>query len=319
MQLIDRLEERADSVSLMEGVTHARVQWDDASFNDWAIVIGLQGVGEFHPITEDAWITLLNHLKVPTKLIKRMSGDVKGRAIATEVIDYHFFDREFSYLVEEIDDVNVITQVFDVNGTYMPMVNVNDLVFDVIGYSASVDPYNCVVEGDKFYATYISDEKVRIGGNDYNIGVSVHYSDCFTVTPRFDGVLILDGATVAFPIEGRKFRVAGNTIAEINVQIRDFIALALDSVREGASKMDKGHGLDLYTLVPVEKTVTALFSRHRISDKVGQALIDKAPTPNISGNEFVDLLGSASTDDFTTDIVRAVRIALGDWLANEAP
>jgi hypothetical protein len=221
MQLIDALEERTDTTKLVEGADKMEASYQDDGF--W---IYLDGAG--YRITNEAFDTLLNLLRIPIKYIKRCVDD-EGKFLAEASINYWLEKYgDLSFLVGTVNGDPCITQVFPGKSLYIPGVKVNDFIFDYLG-DAVVDSF--IVDDDVFNAVYLTDQTIELDGETFHYGVRVLYSDCFKITPRFDGVLCSEsGSLLAYPTVGRKFRVAGSTIPQVFEQIEEFLDLSIDGL-----------------------------------------------------------------------------------------
>lgn len=275
MQLIDALEARFDSVKLIESVVKTEANCDESG--NWWLILDDAG----YPISQPAFEELLNLLRIPIKYIHRCVAE-DGRFLAEASINY-WMDKygALSFIVSGAEPT--ITQVFPSDGLYLPSVKVNDLIIDYLGFDrVKVHSFN--VQEDIFTAVYVTDEVVEIRGVSYNLGVRVLYSDCFTITPRFDGVIVAeDGAIFGWPTLGRKFRVAANTIPQVIAQMEEFIDLSLEGLRHtlipGLSELP-------YRTVNIPRFVASLCSELRYSRKVRDELIAATQTDGEDKDEF---------------------------------
>lgn len=222
MQLIDALEQRADEVKILENskvvtVTHLGL---------WSVNVD----GASYDITDEAFGVLLNILRVPIKHIGRLvdAYDSDGVQIAEDTINFWLRSSEgIGFL---LDDKRVITQVFEGKCLYFPGVKINDLVLELMEEGTILDSWES--SGGSYHAVYVSSlSHVVMGKKRYRKGIRVLFSDCFSFTPRFDAVLIDNkDRYIAWPVEGRKFRVASNTISQVVEQVEDFIAVSLSGM-----------------------------------------------------------------------------------------
>jgi hypothetical protein len=256
MQLVDLLDERLTSVKMYERPLDVEVLLSDGN-NE--VYIG----GARYGISEQALGAMLNILKIPIKHIERLVI-ADGGYLANSVINFWISQEPgcLSFLIDVREDPS-ISQVFSGGAMYLPGIKINDLVVDILG-NCSVMP-NFRVEDDLFEAVYITDSTEEIGGVIFSRGVRVLYSDCFRFTPRFDAVLVTDyGGMLCWPTEGRKFRVAANTVSQIMDQIYDFISLTLASMDDKLIPAIKDDAVEINP----DKYITELCSQLRLNQKV---------------------------------------------------
>jgi hypothetical protein len=306
MQLIDALETRSDSVKIFEGIQTIESLYDD----EWNLLLD----GAEYPIDKDALDTLLNLLRIPIKYVERCVEDVDaGAFLAQESINYWLTKfGDISFLVED----QRITQVFPGKRLYLPGVEVNDLIIEYL--MGDVRVLDFVVEDDVFNAVYLTQEKVEVDGRTLTLGVRVLYSDCFTITPRFDGVVVdEDGAVLGWPTLRRKFRVASNTIPQVRDQIEEFLALSLEGLRDTLipSLMTLQDRHD--KLIDTEKFITRLCNDLRLSKKVKDELYGLFEMPNNFPHEIVWKLAQHTarpTENIDLAMGRNIQIALSNWV-----
>lgn len=309
MQLIDKLEERSDAVKLYESVDKVQAQCD--SYRNWWL--HLDGVA--FPITDDAFDTLLNLLRIPIKYIKRCT-DEDGSTLAERSVNY-WLEKcgDLSFLVSQVDGVAeyAVTQVFPGKRLYLPSVKVNDLIIEYLGGDVQVQSF--IIEDDIFNAVYLTQETI----DDMRLGVRVLFSDCFTITPRFDGVLCSDdGALLCWPTLGRKFRVANNTIPQVVDQIQEFLDLSLDGLRE--TIVPALRNFEDNSLVNGESFVIRLCNDLRLSRKVKDELTENCvPYPDYDVVEVIHSIAgyTAKVSGDTTISVstaRDIQVALSNYI-----
>lgn len=319
MQLIDVLETRSDAVRIYEGADKVRFQCDESG--DWWAEID----GASYSITESAFNTLLNLLRIPIKYIQRCSEDPGGMMLAESSVNYWLEKYgDISFLIEyaaDQDVLPVVSQVFPGKRLYLPGVQVNDLIFDYLNGEVSVQAFD--VEDDVFNAVYLTEEVVTINGEEYKLGVRVLYSDCFTITPRFDGVIYSEsGGLLGWPTKGRKFRVASNTIPQVIEQIEEFLDLSLEGLRE--SLLPSLQKWESDKLIDAEQLIVRLCNDMRYARKVAQELIDNCTeTPNHMPHEIVWNIAKYTAnlpEDSHIDIgmARDIQIAMSNWIVKES-
>lgn len=312
MQLIDALDNRSDSVRLVESVGQVEANCDDE--NAWWLILD----GAAYSVSEDALDTLLNLLRIPIKYIKRCMEE-EGNDLAERSVNY-WLDKygDLSFLVENLE----VTQVFPGKRLYLPGLQVNDLIVDY--YKGGVEIHSYAVNDDVFTALYLTSEKVWVEGREMALGVSVLYSDCFNITPRFDGVLVADnGATLGWPTIGRKFRVASNTIPQVVDQIEEFLDLSISGLKNtlipALAEFSENH----YMLIDAEKFFTRLCNDLRLSKRVRDELIHNcSKTPNHMPLELV--WGAAeylalpdSWQNIDVGMARDIQIAMSYYVVSE--
>lgn len=215
--LVDELEKREEEVRVLP--THKDYEFVYAE--GWCLVSNETEI----PFSADAWNTLMNKLRIPIKYIERLVLTIEGQDLAEQCVEHAARGNEFLFL-ENAD--GVITQVFSESHLFLPGIKVNDYIFDIFESDLTVHSYN--IDGDIFEAVYLTDKVRTVDDTEYRIGVRVLYSDCFTITPRFDGVVcdLETGAIISHPTVGRKFRVADTSIDQIYEQIAQFTELSVD-------------------------------------------------------------------------------------------
>lgn len=311
VQLIDLLVDRSDSVGIIDGTDGVTAEYNLG----WNVVI--EGVP--YQITRSAFDNMLNELRIPIKYIERC---VAANAIKLATDSVNFFLSSYgklSFLVENLkgdDDVfPVITQVFPGKGLYIPAVKINDLIVDYLGFDCVVSDFS--LKHDIFKATYLSASSVEICGETYDIGLMVLYSDCFAITPRFDGILRHSGgATLAWPTTGRKFRVASNTIPQVIYQIEEFIESSLTGLRDHLIPGLKSFQND--TLVDAEKWVGRLCSDLRLNQRVKNEIVaGVAKTRNHLPLELVldtALFVGSENCTFDANVSRDIQVAVSNYV-----
>lgn len=318
MQLIDYLDKRAESVSLIENVTKAKILWDK-DIQGW--FMSLDGVG--YGLTSPALDSMLNQLKIPIKFIHRMEESSDGCKLVASVTNYWLeLGGTFSFLVEKRDDDHWITQAYT-NGLYIPSVKVNDYIIDLFNGKVGIESF--YILDDMYGAHYIINDSSRvhkIGEQEWQEGVAILYSDCFSITPRFDGVLrnTATGATIAWPTTGRKFRVASNTLPQILDQIGEFVSISMSGIQENVLPKLDYLITEQHTLVPLENLSARMCSDLRLSRKI-LAQIDELfyPMINIMPDEFVLTVGELVSNydsGFDPAVSRAIQIALSRYVVN---
>ncbi len=321
MQLIDALDKRSDSVRLVESVKDYEANCDDEG--GWWLILD----GAAYSITDDAFDALLNILRIPIKYVKRCVEE-EGNDLAERSVNYWMEKYgDLSFLVAKLKkpiggaDYS-ITQVFPGRRLYLPGVQVNDLIVDY--YKGSVDIHSFVVNDDVFNATYLTHEKVVIDDHEVTLGVSVLYSDCFNITPRFDGVLVAStGATLGWPTIGRKFRVASNTIPQVVDQIEEFLDLSISGLKNTLIPALSEFGEYHNTLIDAEKFFARLCNDLRLSKRVRDELIQQCTQyPNHMPSELVwntaeYLADSVNWDNINVGMARDLQIALSFYVVSE--
>lgn len=311
MLLIDALEERHDEVRLVEnGSSSIEAKYEDGK---WWLKID----GALYPLTKGAFDALMNLLRIPIKYIQRCV-DEDGVFLAESSINYWLSKNDFfSFLVGMQDGEPAITQVFPGSRLYIPGVKVNDFIFEYLG-DAQVHSFS--VKEDVFNAVYITDKSVDVGNNKYHYGVRVLYSDCFKITPRFDGVLVSlekDGATLAYPTTKRKFRVAGSTITGVFDQIEEFLDLSLGGLSDKLVPAFQEMSGDS-TLISVESFVGQLCAELRLSRKANSEIESAFKYLNYPLVEMVEIVcaWAAGHDNSVVDMesARDVQIAACNYV-----
>lgn len=316
MQLIDALDKRSDAVKLIESVVQIEASCEyDAG---WWII--LDGGG--YPITDDAFDTLLNLLRIPIKYIKRCMEE-DGRFLAESSVNYWLKKYgDLSFLVGQVDGFAeyAITQVFPGKRLYLPGEQVNDLIIDYL--QGDVIVYSFLVADDVFNATYLTDERVVVDGREVSLGVSVLYSDCFNITPRFDGVLVSeDNSTLGWPTIGRKFRVASNTITQVIDQIEEFLDLSIAGLNNTLIPALAEFSEDHCTLIDAENFFTRLCNDLRLSKKVKDELIRNCTQyPNHMPSELVWNTAKYLSESYWSNIdmgmARDIQIAISYYVVS---
>lgn len=271
VQLIDRLEERAEKVLIEETPDKVRAEYINAQ---WHLYLD----DALAPITKGAMDNLLNLLRIPIKYIDRCIEE-EGTFLAESSINYWIEKYgKLSFLTEYLDDdadYPAVTQVFSGKRVYLPGVRVNDLIVEKLG---DCQVHSFSIEDDIFTAVYLTDEVVVINGDEYQLGVRVLYSDCFTITPRFDGVLYEKqfGGMLTWPTLGRKFRVVKNTVPQIVDQIYDFLELSMDGLDDYVIK--ELQNFDNSKLTDADVFITRLCNDLRLNKKVRAELLAECTT-----------------------------------------
>lgn len=315
MLLIDALEERTDTVKLVEGVESIIASY----MGGWQFELD----GALYYITESALDNLLNLLRIPIKYIDRCVEE-EGHFLAESSINYWLEKYgDLSFLVqngvEGYVEMPCITQVFPGKSLYIPGVKVNDFIFDYLG-DASVSSF--IIEDDVFNAVYLTDQTIELDGETFNYGVRVLYSDCFSITPRFDGVLCSgSGVLLAYPTTGRKFRVAGSTIPQVFEQIEEFLDLSIDGLNEHLIPSFNGMEETDVKLLPAEKFVAMLCADLRLSKKIQNEMNGWFEMSNYFLREMVKIMGrqTASLPEgshINVELARDIQIALASYITS---
>lgn len=321
MQLIDELERRSDVIRIVEGVDKCEANYSGG----WEIILD----GAVYHITEEAFDTLLNLLRIPIKYIKRCVED-EGKFLAEASINYWLEKYNAKPEVEEdelsgpgglgflvqngVDGVSVmptITQVFPGKRLFIPGVKVNDLIFDYL--EDEVEIVNYTTEDDVFNAIYLTKRKHLVGDKWYHFGVRVLYSDCFKITPRFDGVLYnkKDKILLAYPTTGRKFRVAGSTIPQVFEQIEEFLDLSIAGLNDKLLPALKDFSGNL---IEVEKFVDLLCAEMRFSKKIKDEINSWFTMVNYPILEIVEIMGQRTVSLDDVELGRDIQIAMTNYI-----
>lgn len=288
--LVDILEERFESVEFVEVDNSITF-----SFYDGFIWVTTES-GKYE-VSDSAFEALLNFLRIPIKYIERCREDSEGVDLAMKNVNFWISQKEkFSMLVDD----HLVTQIFDGNRLYVPGIKINDMICDIIDNVKIVD---YVVKDDLFHAVYVSDTPVEFGGVSHKLGLRVLYSDCFNVTPRFDGVLYDEstGAMYCWPVQGRKFRAASTTISQVMDQVDDFIGTAMDEMKEKLEPaLSDLRSREHVTLIDSERFVHSLVSELRMNKKQEAELLKNMPTPMMTLMEIIEALCActAKMEDF---------------------
>jgi hypothetical protein len=328
MQLIDVLETRSDSISIVESATGINASCDD--YGKWYLSTqsecyegdGNVGVSEAsYELSDDALDTLLNLLRIPIKYIKRCTEEEGGVWLAEKSVNYWIRKYgDLSFLVQDRgEEFPLITQVFPGKRMYLPGDKVNDLIIEYLDGEVNIASF--VVVDDVFNALYLTDREIEVDGGKALLGVRVLYSDCFTITPRFDGVLYEPetGATFCWPTVGRKFRVASNTLHQIMEQIEEFLDLSIDGLNENLIPALQSSADRYPKLIEADGFLTRLCADLRLSQKVKQELAAMFKMVNYMPMELVRDVAAYTTsiedsDNIDLNVARDIQIALSNYI-----
>lgn len=224
MLLIDALDARSDSIRIVESAGNIQAHYLDSK---WFVTID----NADYEIADTAMEILLNLLRVPIKYVYRCV-DEDGVPLAEDSINFWLKKQDLSFLIQKHENDPMVTQVYPKSKLYLPSVKVNDLILEYLKYDVDIPSFE--IDDDVFNAVYVTKTSRHIGDTEFYLGVRVLYSDCFTITPRFDGVLYdnATGAMFSWPTVGRKFRVASSTIPQVIDQIEEFLGLSLHGLSE---------------------------------------------------------------------------------------
>lgn len=320
MQLIDALEERSDSVKIIASPESVEVDFTES---EWQVIIN---DGDRLGITDDALGSLLNFLKIPIKYIQRCTEeeDDFGVDVAIRSVNYWLSKAP---AVSFLSWDSVITQVFAGKKLYIPGTKVNDLIFDFFSKAGrEVEVFSYFTNADIFEAVYLTDEVYEVGSDTFRLGVRVMYSDCFTITPRFDGVLISeDNALIAFPVQRRKFRVAGSNIPLVMDQIEEFLDLSIHGLREdlipAMANLFAGGGV-----VSVPKTVDRLCADLRVSLRIKNEILgwfDMSLGYEFTETDLIKTITSrtsslGSDSSINMELSRRIQVALTSYIMTQS-
>lgn len=313
MQLIDQLEDRYDRVKLMERITDASVRYEDG---DWYITID----GGEYGINAEAMNSLLSILKVPIKYAWRFA---ESSALGAETMVNFWLEEsgEIGYLIEGL----VVTQVFAGGGMYIPGVKINDLIFDYLKGEVSVHSF--YAEADVFSAIYLSDKCIDIAGGSWQVGIRVLYSDCFSITPRFDGVLCSEdtGATLAWPTMKRKFRVASNTYPQVFSQVEEFIDVSIDGMMSELVRSLRENWEGMTEQVVVADTlIFRLCTELRLSRKIGDEILEFSgvstlpPLTDFAKSVTRYLMNLKPDSCISVEVARDIQVAVSKFLVGKS-
>jgi hypothetical protein len=313
MLLIDALEKRTDTTRLVEGANKIEANYSDG----WTVTID----GAMYYITGEAFDNLLNLLRVPIKYIRRCVED-EGKFLAEASINYwleKYGDLSFliAQHVEGYVEMPCITQVFPGKSLYIPGVKVNDFIFDYIG-NASVRSF--IIDDDVFNAVYVTDQTIDLLNETFNYGIRVLYSDCFKITPRFDGVLCSkEGSLLAYPTTGRKFRVAGSNIPQVFEQIEEFLDLSIDGLNEHLIPKLQTITEDHPTNVFVDGFLTRLCAELRLSKKIQVEMGGWFQYTNQPLGEIILIIGKRTAElensHIDVEMARDIQIAISHYIS----
>lgn len=306
MALVDELEKREEEVRVLP-------QYRDYSFvyepdAGWCLKFDTTRYA-FH---EEAWNTLMNKLRIPIKYVERLVLTSEGQNIAQQCVEHAVGDNRFLYL-EDRD--GSITQVFSDSHLFLPGIKVNDFIFDI--FESDLEVYSYSIDGDIFEAVYLTDKTRKVEDAEYRIGVRVLFSDCFTITPRFDGVVCdpETGAIISHPTVGRKFRVADTSIDAIYEQIAQFTELSVEGALnnlvpalENFYPADSGEFIaNLCIELRYSKKVLAELEGYTDVLSDDRVSLAKAMSAYVERNTF---------DNITVSMKRDISVALGNYLMN---
>ena len=314
MLLIDALDARSDSVRIVESAGDICAHYLDSK---WFVTID----NADYEIADTAMEILLNLLRVPIKYVYRCV-DEDGIPLAEESINFWLKKQDLSFLIQKHDNDPMVTQVYPKSKLYLPSVKVNDLILEYLKYDVDIPSFE--IEDDIFNAVYVTKRAVSVFGEDYNIGVRVLFSDCFTITPRFDGILYnnTNGSMFSWPTLGRKFRVASSTIPKVIDQIEEFLGLSIHGLGEILIPSLNSFKESNWQLIDAEAFVSRLCSDLRYSSHVKYELIKYCTqTPNhmphellINISAYTNKLGDDT--EITLEMAREIQIALSRYVVS---
>lgn len=307
--LVDQLIERSESVTLeftealeFEFVGHPVFSWS------------LDEYQHSMPVEWDAFDEFLNILHIPIKYAKRCLESIGGIEIAKANINFWIKQQHgFSLLLQD----GMVQQIIEGDRIFVPGVLVNDVVVEKVP-GAQVAHY--LIEEDTFHAVYVGPQELSFkhAEHPYKLGIRVLYSDCFAVTPHFDGVLYAEktGAMYCWPVQQRKFRTVNITKQQFYMQIEEFVALALEQITDDVlPALEEVHADAVDPIDFVYRLCSELRINRTIRDQVAAhvnqwALSDEAGVIRLM--ERISAYCNSGELDF--DTARDIQVALTNWV-----
>jgi hypothetical protein len=262
-----------------------------------------------YELGSECFDTLLNFLKIPTKYLHRFACEDAEQASNNVNFWLNKRAEEIALAVRGDEVVSVIE-------ADTPVVS-SEVVFNALAKYLKCTPY-VTTEGELQVATFRTpvDEIELLSGEKAFISIRLTYSECFTVTPRVDAVLTVNGsfANYYMPIQQRKFRVLRMSETHIVNEVIEFSDIVIEQIQKlfipALERMIAADAkLNIYGFVD------RLTSELRLSKRICRALLEGIEGPEVSLHMLVrqisnNLLPEVRSDDIDYLMARDIEIAL---------
>lgn len=269
--------------------------------------------GNTYEISTGVCDALLNQLKIPMKYFYRMAS--KNIKLAED--QFNFWVKDLKDMAAVIED-GTITQVYDSRRAFVPVRTVDQAICSQFGIDRNRVISN--YDGEYYIGVYpIPDFQVALqDGSTATTAIRIIYSDCFSITPRLDSVLTVDGSfdNFYYPINGRKFRVANAEHTQIINQIIEFASIVNFQLKNDFIPALNTSMETMNEAAPIF-FVKRMCSDLRLSKKIGAELLEGIDVTvmhchhdlvrKISNN----LLPEVRSESIDVLLAREIEIALG--------
>lgn len=254
--------------------------------------------------------SLLNLLKIPTKYLHRFAAE--DSEYASKNVNF-WLKRRCEELALAVKGDEVI-HVVESDRSFVP----SQLVIDALSkYLRCPKPFT-YVEDELLVCLFKTNlpEVELASGETAFISVRLTYSECFSITPRIDAVLTVNGSfeNYYYPVQQHKFRLAKMGQAQILNEIIEFVDIVLEQMqKQFIPALDKMIGYD--AKLNIYGFVERLCSELRLSKKLCVPLIAGIEDTEVSLHNLVRFISNnllpevrVETLDYLT--AREIEIAL---------
>lgn len=253
--------------------------------------------GEAYELTSEAMDALLSFLKIPKKYLLRFADEDYEQAAK----NVNFWMNRAENIGGMVDGTTLV-KVLDSRKLFLPSEYV---VSSLKNYYKVKDAF-VVLDGDTYIITVPSgDPDIELStGEKAFISVRIMLSECFEITPRIDAVLTVRGSyeNYYYQIRGRKFRIVGSTIAQVDDLIREFSDIVMSQIQKDfIPKLEES--IERRAILPADAFIGRLCSELRLSRRVGKYLLYEVGNGEYELPDLVKKIGNALMPEIRPEII----------------
>jgi hypothetical protein len=202
------------------GVENGALKYESGTFKLYSDSWGREGF----VISEGAFGTLLNMVKVPIKFFYRINE--MDTFVAQDSVNVCLKN---SQGIGAVVVDKTITQFCDTKKTYLPLENIQASIAEKYDVKRSSIYTTC--ENDIYTSLFPLDIESLPGTS---LSLRIQFSEYFEIVPRIDVVVVFDKTfdTFVSPIRGRKIRVSGLAVSTIVSQILEFCDIVIEQTQK---------------------------------------------------------------------------------------
>lgn len=241
---------------------------------------------ERYELGSEPFDSLLNLLKIPTKYLHRFAAEDSEQA--SKNVNF--------WLAKRCDNLALAMrggEVVHISESDRSFVSAN-VVCESLSKYLKAKPF-ITHEGELIVATYrtLVPEIELASGEMGFISIRLTYSECFSITPRIDAVLTINGSfeNYYFPVQRRKFRLSKMGETNIVNEVIEFADIASEQIqKQFIPALDKMIGFD--AKLNIYAFVDRLCSELRLSKKICSSLLEGIEETEVSLHTLVRLISN---------------------------